>query len=100
MQGFVAEIEVLDHQLVFQELRKQSNLINAFILEGKLDERSKFPLFPQTPKFGSEGAANSLHPQTPKFGSEEARRSKTVQLPNLGRRHCIELKDQRNSFPN
>ena len=60
MQSFVAEIEVLDHQLVFQELRRQSNLINAFILEGKLDERRKFPLFPQTPKFGSEEAANSL----------------------------------------
>jgi len=84
MQDFVAEIEVLDHQLIFQELRKQSNLINAFILEGKLDERSKFSLFSQTFK----------------FGSKKARRFKTVQLSNLSRRHCIELKDQRNSFSN
>lgn len=53
-------------------------------LKGKLDERSKFPLFPQTPKFGSEEAANSLQPQTPKFGSEEARRSKTAQTPKFG----------------
>ncbi len=85
MQGFVAEIEVLDHQLVFQELRKQSNLINAFILEGKLDERSKFPLFPQTPKFGSKEAANSLQPQTPKFGPGKLHRAQrsAKQLPKL-----------------
>ena len=45
MQSFVAEIEVLDYQLIFQELKRQLNFINAFILKDKLDKRRKFLLF-------------------------------------------------------